>query len=227
MISGQDLVDAAVTFVGQRYSTAAGRDDPDSAIKDCSGTIAAAYRLAYRWKGEDRYLGANVSVTIYGLAERFSLQVPRDTAVLIAGSCPLMPENPYLGWGDAGHIGFFDGNGGTVEATPPRVQRLSATYQPWGSHACLLPGVDYTNAGNGSTITVPAMEDDMRLIKRAEDEVWFLFTSIGWEENVAPARVWNLAAAGIPTCTLSGGDLFALGVSIQNQRKALAEAIKG
>ena len=149
MATGQDLVDAAATFLGQPYSTDPGRDDPDSSHKDCSGLIAAAYRLA---TGDT--LGANVSVTIFDLAQRHGLEISREEAESIPGACFLSPGNPYEGWGPAGHIGFSDGRGGTVEATPPRVQRLRSTHQPWGERACLLPGIDY-----GLTSTRPWSDD--------------------------------------------------------------------
>lgn len=144
IVTGHDLIAAALEFEGQPYSTAPGRDDPDSGHKDCSGTITAAYRLAWRRKGEDRHLGANVSVTIFALCADLGLVIPREEAYGIAGACLLKPENALLGWGPAGHIAFSDGEGGTVEATPPRVQRLSLSYNaPWSTRACLLPGIAY------------------------------------------------------------------------------------
>jgi hypothetical protein len=136
--TGQDLVDAGATFLGQPYSTAPGRDSPTSGHKDCSGLIAAAYLVA-----TGRPLEANVSVTIYDLAVRYGLTISREEAVGIPGACLLIPDDPYQGWGPNGHIGFSDGQGGTVEATPPRVQRLPVGFQPWGPAACLLPGVEY------------------------------------------------------------------------------------
>lgn len=138
MATGQDLVDAACLFLGQPYSTAPGRDSPSSGHKDCSGLVAAAYQVATGGP-----LGATVSVTIYDLAVRYGLDISFDEAAVTAGACLLIPDDPYQGWGPNGHIGFSDGRGGTVEATPPRVQRLPIGYQPWGSRACLLPGIDY------------------------------------------------------------------------------------
>lgn len=155
MATGQDLVNVSLGFLGQGYSTAPGRDDPGSQHKDCSGLIAASYFVA---TGE--HLGANVSVTIFDLAVRHNLEIPFAFAHRIAGACLLMPEDPYRGWGPAGHIGFSDGQGGTVEATPPKVQRLPITYQPWGSRACLLPGIDYSNGGHGSPAQI-LTEDSM------------------------------------------------------------------
>lgn len=136
--TGAGLVAYARRFLGEPYSTAPGRDSPTSGHKDCSGLIAASY-LGYT----GRSLGANVSVTIYSLGRAAGLTISRTEADAIAGACYLMPENPDEGWGPKGHIGFSDGHGGTVEATPPSVQALSNRYQPWGSHACLLPGIDY------------------------------------------------------------------------------------
>lgn len=137
--TGDDLVAAAATFLGQPYSTAPGRDDPASGHKDCSGLVAAAYQVA---TGDT--LGANVSVTIYDLAVRHGLAISYEQAVGTAGACILKPDDPYAGWGAAGHIALSDGSGGTVEATPPRVQRLPLSYNaPWSPLACLLPGINY------------------------------------------------------------------------------------
>lgn len=141
MATGADLVQAALGFLGERYSTAPGRTSPTSGHKDCSGLIAAAYQVA---TGEE--LGAYVSVTIFDLGVRHDLEIHRDRALEIPGACLLMPENPYVGWGPLGHIGFSTGDGFTVEATPAYrggVQRLPWTFQRWGTRACLLPGIYY------------------------------------------------------------------------------------
>lgn len=139
MTTGIDVVNAARLFMGEPYSTAPGRTSPSSGYKDCSGLVAAAYEVA-----TGNQLGAYVSVTIYDLcAGTWDLGISREEAFGIPGACLLMPENPYQGWGSNGHIGFSDGVGGTVEATPPRVQALPNTYQSWGSKACLLPGIYY------------------------------------------------------------------------------------
>lgn len=135
---GSDLVFHALGFLGQPYSTLPGRTSPTSGHKDCSGLVAAAYELT---TGEE--LGVYVTVTIFDRARREGLVIPREDALGIPGSCLLMPDNPILGWGPLGHIGFATGDGHTVEATPPRVQRLPVGYQPWGPLACLLPGIDY------------------------------------------------------------------------------------
>jgi hypothetical protein len=136
--TGNDLVGVARTFLGEPYSTGPGRADPNSGYKDCSGLIAATYLVA-----TGQHLGADVSVTIYDLCVSQGLWCSFDQAASTPGACLLMPEDPYQGWGPNGHIGFSTGNGGTVEATPPRVQELPLHYQNWGSNACLLPGIAY------------------------------------------------------------------------------------
>lgn len=141
--TGQGLISAALTFLNQRYSTGPQRTSPDSDYKDCSGLIVASYKLA---TGRD--LGATVSSTIFSLCAGQGLEIPFSQAKDIPGACLLMPEDPAQGIGNAGHIGFSDGQGGTVEATGTRVQRLPLNYQPWGSRACLLPGINYST---GST----------------------------------------------------------------------------
>lgn len=158
MITNHQLVEAARTFIGQPYSTDPGRDDPDSGHKDCSGLIAASYELAYRNIGiEGERLGANISVTIFDLAARHGLVISYYEALGIEGACLLRPEDPYQGWGPKGHIAFSDGYGGTVEATPPRVQALSVDYNaPWSSMACLLPNVNY-----GQNPTTTTWSEDM------------------------------------------------------------------
>lgn len=214
MPTGQGLVDKARTFLGERYSTAYGRDDVSSGFKDCSGLIAAAYEL----ETGDR-LGANISVTIYDLCVKIGLWVPYEMAYGIAGAVLLCPEDPYIGWGPLGHIGLSDGKGGTVEATPPRVQALSIHYQPWGSNACLLPGIDYTNAGQGGApAAVDTPEGDSMLLVRNTDlpeespDNWFLFTGLGHSSPVDHDTVLHMAAQGVTHVALSGGEVFALAV---------------
>lgn len=142
MTTGQQLVDAAATFLGEPYSTAPGRTSPTSGFKDCSGLIAAAYEVA---TGSE--LGAYVSVTIWKQSADQGLAISRDEALGIAGACLLIPEDPLQGWGPNGHIGFSTGDGFTIEATPAYrggVQRLPVSAQRWGSNACLLPGINYS-----------------------------------------------------------------------------------
>jgi hypothetical protein len=182
MATGQDLINAACSFLGQRYSTAPGRDDPLSDHKDCSGLIAASYLVA-----TGQPLGANVSVTIYDLAVRNGLAISREQALVTAGACLLIPDDPYRGWGPNGHIGFSDGAGGTVEATPPRVQRLDATYQPWGPAACLLPGIDY----DGST---ESEEDEVLYITKQSDPSVGIWAADGtWKRHIRIDE-WNFIA---------------------------------
>lgn len=229
MTAGINLVDRAATFVGQRYSTDPGRDNPDSSHKDCSGLIAASYLAE-----TGNYLGANVSVTIYDLCMNIGQWIHRDDAKWIAGSCLLMPEDPYKGWGPLGHIGFSDGSGGTVEATPPRVQRLSFDYQPWGSNACLLPGIDYSNAGHGGGTAAEELfkEIEMFLVRNTdlpEDNPnnWFLITAMGVSPNIPHERVWNMAAyQGFETKAMTGGEIFALAVDLVSQRSQFVSEMK-
>lgn len=141
MTTGQDLLTAAARFLGEPYSTAPGRTSPTSGFKDCSGLVAAAYEVS---TGSE--LGAYVTVTIWQQAVANGLTITREEADGIPGSCYLMPEDPSQGWGPNGHIGFSTGDGFTIEATPAGrggVQRLPNRFQPWGSHAVLLPGINY------------------------------------------------------------------------------------
>ena len=160
MTTGQQLVDAASTFLGEPYSTAPGRTSPTSGHKDCSGLVAAAYEVATG--GE---LGAYVTVSIYRLCrDQGGKVITRDEADGIAGACYLMPENPEQGWGPLGHIGFSTGDGSTIEATPAArggVQRLPNRYQPWGSIAVLLPGIDYSDGGHGTPAPARKETDTM------------------------------------------------------------------
>lgn len=163
MTTGADLIVAAESFLGEPYSTAPGRTSPTSGFKDCSGLIAAAYEVATG--GIE--LGAYVSVTIWAQSNALGLSISRDAALDIAGACFLIPTDPLQGWGPNGHIGFSTGDGWTVEATPAAqggVQRLPATYQPWGPNACLLPGIDYSNGGQGSAHQSDQEDHDMAYI---------------------------------------------------------------
>jgi len=51
----------------------------------------------------------------------------------------------------------------------------------------------------GQTTPAPATEDLMRLINVQETAEWVLITPFGAERNISGDRVWNYAAAGIPT----------------------------
>ena len=180
MNTGADLIAAATSFLGQRYDCGPGRDDPATDWKDCSGLIAASYLLA-----TGQPLGANLSSTIFDLAARQGLEITREEADGIAGACYLVPEDPSLGHGPNGHIGFSDGAGGTVEATPPMVKRLPNRHQPWGPRACLLPGIDYTNGGHGTAVASPQpTELNMEcLVKNVDNGQWWYFPPL-----CAPAR---------------------------------------
>lgn len=193
MTTGQDLIDAAATFLGQPYSTAPGRTDPASGHKDCSGLIAAAYQVA---TGQE--LGAYVSVTIFDLCVNAGLEIPRDEAFATPGAILLKPEDPYVGWGPAGHIAFSDGQGGTVEATPPRVQRLPLSYNaPWSSRAGLLPGIAY----HGDT-TIP--EEDSMSMQIAVGQTIYGVTLAGVVDGGLVGDVFDgpVGAYGIPQSAL-------------------------
>lgn len=176
-----------------------------------------------------------MSVTIYDLCVRQGLWVPFSMARGIAGACLLIPENPYNGWGPAGHIGFSDGRGGTVEATPPRVQRLPIGYQNWGTNACLLPGIDYSNAGmggGGDTIDKLMKEIEMFLVRNTDLPMdapnnWFLVSSMGVTPNIPHDRVYNMAAfQKFEAKAMSGGEIFALAVDLGKQRDDLIRGMK-
>lgn len=146
MGSGRDLYNACCAFEGQPYSTAPGRTDPNSGHKDCSGLVAAGFEVV-----QGHELGAYVSVTIFEQSVNAGLEIPFWMAQHIVGALIYKPENPYLGWGANGHIAVSDGSGGTIEATPPRVQRLPLSYNaPWSSRASLAIEIDYANNGNGA-----------------------------------------------------------------------------
>lgn len=153
MTSGQALVDAAFTFLGEPYSTAPGRTDPTSGHKDCSGLIVAAHTVA---TGE--VLGANVSSALYRLCRDEGMIVPYEDGIHIAGALGFKPDDPEQGIGANGHVVFFTGDGATtIEATPPRVAHLPIGYNaPFSPEVGLLPGIDYSNGGHGT----PAPQED-------------------------------------------------------------------
>lgn len=99
---------------------------------------------------------ATVSVYQYKYCRDNGSIITLDEAAAIAGALLFCPEDPSQGWGNNGHVGFSAGDGTTVEATPPAVQRLSIHYQPWSwTCAGLIPGVDYTNGGHGTPVPIP------------------------------------------------------------------------
>lgn len=151
MTTGQEFVNAALSFVGQPYSTAPGRGDPNSGHKDCSGLVVAAYKKA---TGVD--LPANVSVTLYQLCRDQGQLLSKVEADSVAGALYFCPEDPTQGWGAGGHVGISGGTGEDVEATPwfaGGVQVLPNNAQRWGSHAGLLPGLDYGSGVVGGALT--------------------------------------------------------------------------
>lgn len=151
MSTGREFYEACCTFRGQPYSTALGRTDPNSGHKDCSGMVAAGFELCQGYE-----LGAYVSTTIFAQSYNAGLEIPYEAAIEVVGAVIFRPENPMLGWGNAGHIAVSDGEGGTVEATPPRVQRLPLEYNaPWSSRAALLIDLDYSNFGEGTPEIAP------------------------------------------------------------------------
>jgi hypothetical protein len=171
MGSGRDLYNACCRFEGQPYSIAPGRTDPNSGHKDCSGLVAAGFEVCQGYE-----LGAYVSTTIFRQSVDAGLEIPYWAAVNIVGALIFKPEDPYRGWGADGHIAVSDGYGGTIEATPPRVQRLPLSYNaPWSSRAALAIDLDYSNYGEGS----PPQEDDgvKGLWIRRENEpfIWLLY----------------------------------------------------
>jgi hypothetical protein len=158
MGSGRDLYNACCIFEGQPYSTAPGRTDPLSGHKDCSGLVAAGFEVCQGYE-----LGAYVSVTIFDQSVKAGLEIPLWAAENIVGALIYKPEDPYQGWGANGHIAVSDGHGGTIEATPPRVQRLPLSYNaPWSSKASLAIDLDYSNYGEGTPpIPAPLKEEEL------------------------------------------------------------------
>lgn len=146
MASGRAFYDACCAFEGEPYSTNDGRTDPNSGYKDCSGLVAAGFEVVQGYE-----LGAYVSTTIFEQSVNAGLEIPLMAAENIVGALIFKPENPYEGWGANGHIAVSDGYGGTIEATPPRVQRLPLGYNaPWSSRAAYAIDLDYSNYGEGS-----------------------------------------------------------------------------
>lgn len=158
MASGRAFYDACCSFLGEPYSTDSGRTSPTSGYKDCSGLVAAGFEVVQGYE-----LGAYVSTTIFEQSMNAGLVIPLGYALDIVGAVIFKPENPLEGWGSAGHIAVSDGAGGTVEATPPRVQRLSTAYNaPWSSSAALLVDLDYSAYGEGGA--GPGKDDEVKAL---------------------------------------------------------------
>lgn len=151
MASGRAFYDACCSFEGEPYSTDGGRTDPNSGYKDCSGLVAAGFEVV-----QGHELGAYVSTTIFEQSVNAGLEIPLMAAENIVGALIFKPENPFEGWGANGHIAVSDGYGGTIEATPPRVQRLPLSYNaPWSSRAAYAIELDYSNYGEGGAEPAP------------------------------------------------------------------------
>lgn len=139
MVTGEQLVEAAAEFLGEPYDQSPGRTSPTSGYKDCSGLIVASCTVA------GVPMPAMVSVTQFEYCRDNGGLISFLEAMTIAGALLFCPEDATEGWGNNGHVGFSAGDGTTIEATPPRVQHLRATYQPWSSSCAglIIPGVDY------------------------------------------------------------------------------------
>jgi hypothetical protein len=162
MASGRDLYNCCCLFEGQPYSILPGRTDPNSGHKDCSGLVAAGFQVCTGYE-----LGAYVSTTIFNQSVRAGLEIPLWVAENIVGTLIFKPEDPERGWGSDGHIAVSDGYGGTIEATPPRVQRLPLSYNaPWSNRAVYAIDLDYSNYGEGSSSAPPSVtkEEDVMYI---------------------------------------------------------------
>lgn len=61
---------------------------------------------------------------------------------------------------------------------------------------------------------ISSREDEMHLFHNTDDDSWVLVQGFEMEVAVDPARVWNLAVANVPHGDLSGGDIFALAISL-------------
>jgi hypothetical protein len=187
--TGHELILEADRWMGQPYSTGA-RIHQSVGPTDCSGLIFNCY-----WNKTGHPPPATVTVTFYEWAMRSGTTIPKAMALGIAGSCLLMPEDPLVGWGPNGHIGFSDGVGGTREATPPRVQHLSASYQPWGSHAMLLPGIDY---GGGQGPVAQRYGGGCMIVGDKSNGAVYLLGSGHAHHIGAPSDVNRLKFIGVP-----------------------------
>lgn len=132
-----------VAQVGQPYNQDNGRTVTGHIGTDCSGSIGRSFRASTG--GEEP--GGWVTTSQWAWVKQYGQVISFDEAYWIVGSGLICPNDPALGWGNDGHTGLSDGNGGTCEATPPMVQRLPITYQPWSSFGLLYPGIDYTRFG--------------------------------------------------------------------------------
>lgn len=153
------LVARADTFDQEPYlQDNPGRYQAWSGFKDCSGLIKASCDAEAAFEAELLQLleprdlmPATVSVTQFlWCRDNGGLVIPWELAVWVAGALLFCPEDPTLGWGNNGHVGFSRGDFTTREATPTKVQRLPANWQPWSkSQAVLIPGVWYPELGFG------------------------------------------------------------------------------
>lgn len=171
MATGRDFYNACCSFQGQPYSVAPGRTDPNSGHKDCSGLVAAGFEVVQGYE-----LGAYVSTTQFHQSVSAGLEIPFWSAKNIVGALIFKPNDPARGWGADGHIAVSDGYGGTIEATPPRVQRLPLSYNaPWSDRAALAIDLDYSNYGEG---TPPQEDDDVKALIIQKQGEAFLYVFV-------------------------------------------------
>lgn len=143
MVSYGDLFNAAVAQVGQSYDQSNGRTVQGHWGTDCSAMIGRAYQAS-----TGHAPGGWNTTSQWGWVQQYGEIITFEEAVWIPAAGLIIPDDPSQGYLNDGHTGLSDGNGGTVEATPPAVQRLAITYQRWSPYGLLYPGIDWTRFGH-------------------------------------------------------------------------------
>lgn len=187
MLTGARLIQNALSFRGEPYSTGPGRTSPTSGYKDCSGLIVAA--LA---RGGVVACGT-VSTTLEACSTGGHCGYTARHSCVSLTDAKDIPGAAVAIWGTGsqGHIGLSMGDGRIVET--PSAEGRQVGISPWGRNrwqeAFLLAGVDYT----GGT----PQEDDMGkpgmfVAKAGDSAVWFLWGNS--RSHVRTREVLNVLA---------------------------------
>lgn len=146
MTNGADLVNAALSFRGEPYSTNGGRTSQTSGYKDCSGLVFAALTKCGIQPGGT--VSTSLEVWAVNNGGRY---ISRDEAINTPGA-----GIAIWGYGSGGHIGISMGGGQVVE-TPSQEGRkvgVSPFSRNRWTRFFLFPGISYdgqpASAGGGA-----------------------------------------------------------------------------
>jgi hypothetical protein len=186
MPNGWDILNAALRFYGEPYSTAAGRCSPTSGYKDCSGLVSAALNANGLYGGCGNSTGLEIWAVNNG-----GHYVSRDFALSNAGV-------GLTKWGyDAqGHIKLSSGRGNSLGT--PSDERHGVGWERFDARGVnryfTFPGVNY---GGGAPPPPPPPKpidrnNTMFAVETGQGTVW-VYDGV----RITPAQALKLAADGV------------------------------